>query len=118
MIVSALNSNDDWTFGRGRAGYKKNSDEVRQSVSTRLKCFVNDWYLNITDGIDWYALLGQRGTRSQILREVERRVLETAGVRSITTLEIRNLQSRVLTIGLRFTTIYDDTIEESVKVEI
>ena len=118
MIVSALDKNDDWTFGRGRAGYKRNADEVRQSVACRIKCFVNDWFLDIVDGIDWYALLCQRGTEPQILSAVERRVLETEGVRSIEKLEVTKRENRVLTIVLRFTTIYDDMIDEEIRVEV
>lgn len=118
MIVSGLDKNGDWTLGRGRAGYKKNADEVRQSVSSRIKCFVNDWYLDIADGIDWYKLLGQRGTENRILRDIERRVLKTNGVRSIEKLEILKRENRILQIGLRFTTIYDDTVSEEVRVEI
>lgn len=117
-IVSGLNSNSDWTFGRGRAGYRKNSAEVRQSVACRIKCFVSDWFLDVRDGVDWYSLLGKRGTEDQILREVERRVLTTEGVRSIEKLEVTGRENRVLTIVLRFTTIYNDTIDEEVKVEV
>lgn len=118
MIVSALNQAGDWTFGRGRAGYVKNSAQVRQSVRTRVKCFVSDWFLDVRDGIDWYSLLGKHGTKDQIIREVERRVLTTTGVRSIEKLEVLNEQKRVLTIGLRFTTIYNDTIDEDIRVDV
>lgn len=118
MTVSALDSNDDWTFGRGRANYKKRSNEVRQNVKTRIKCFVNDWFLDIRDGIPWYDLLGKRGTQDEILREVERRVLTTFGVRTIERLEVGGNANRVLNIILKFTTIYDDTVDENIKVEI
>lgn len=118
MIVSALDSDGDFTFGRGRAGYKKSSDAIRQSVTTRIKCFVDDWFLDVKDGIDWYELLGKKGTENEILRAVERRTLETPGVRSIEKLEVTGRDSRVLSITMRFTTIYDDTIDESVKVDI
>jgi hypothetical protein len=117
-LVSALSNEGDWTFGRGRAGYRKNSEAVRQNVVARLRCFTNDWFLDVRDGIDWYALLGKRGTEPQILREVERRVLTTAGVRSIDRLEVMGRDNRVLTVMLRFTTIFEDTVEENVKVTI
>lgn len=117
-IVSSITSDGDWTFGRGRAGYKKNTPQIRQSVVTRLRCLFGDWFLDTQDGIDWYALLGRRGTQPQVLREIEKRVLTTDGVRSIEKLEIINNANRVMTIGLRFTTIYDDTVNENIKVEV
>lgn len=118
MTVAALDKNDDWTFGRGRAGYKRNAPMVRQKVATRIRCFVNDWFLDIKSGIEWYSLLGQKGTEDQILREVERTTLTTPGVRSIEKLEVTRNENRSLTIVLRFTTIYDDIIDEEVKVEL
>ena len=116
--VSGLNSDGDWTFGRGRASYKKDSEQIRQSVVTRLRCFYGDWFLDVRDGIDWYALLGRKGTENQILREVEKRVLTTEGVRSIEKLEVLPTANRVMTINLRFTTIFDDTVNENLKVEL
>lgn len=123
MTVSALDVNGDWIFGRGRAGYKKGADEVRQNVATRIKCFRNDWFLDINDGIDWYALLGQKNTRDQIVREVEKVVLQTVGVLSIETLEVvpdvtePDRKKRKLTLLIRFKTIYDDTISEELRIE-
>ena len=123
MSVSALDTSGDWTFGRGRAGYKKGSDEVRQNVATRIKCFYNDWFLDVTNGIDWYSLLGQKNTRDQIVREVEKCILQTTGVRAIELLEVVPAvtevarQARKLTLNIRFKTIYDDTISEELRIE-
>lgn len=123
MTVSALDRHGDWTFGRGRAGYKRGSDEVRQNVATRIKMFYNDWFLDITNGIDWYALLGQKNTRDQIVREVEKCILQTAGVRAIELLEVvpavseNERQARKLTLNIRFKTIYDDTISEELRID-
>lgn len=119
MSVAALDKNQDWTFGRGRAGYKRNGAMVRQKVACRIRCFVNDWFLDIQNGINWYQLLGQKGTEDQIQREIERATLTTPGVRSIEKLEVTGRsENRALTIVLRFTTIYDDIIDEEIKVEV
>jgi len=123
MAVSALDKNNDWIFGRGRAGYKRGSDEVRQNVATRIMCFYNDWFLDVYNGIDWYALLGQRNTRDQIVREIEKTILETVGVRAIELLQIVEptteveRKARKLTLNIRFQTIYDDTITEELRID-
>ena len=118
MIVSGLNSDGDWTFGKSRANYKRNGDAVYQNVQTRIKSFVNDWFLDIRTGIDWYNLLGNKNTETQILREIERVVLQTQFVRSIQKLEIvRRDKNRAITIELAITTLFEDTIRDEIRIE-
>jgi hypothetical protein len=120
VSVSPLDKDNDWVFGR--AGYKRGSDEVRQNVITRIRCFTADWFLDVTDGIDWYALLGQKNTQQQIISAVEKRILETVGVLSIEQLQVVESTSeaerkeRKLTLNIRFKTIYDDVINEELSV--
>lgn len=58
MIVRALDSDGDWEFGKGANDYKSNRDAVAQSISTRLKSFLNDCFFAANEGIDWFTLLG------------------------------------------------------------
>ena len=119
MIVSGLDNNDDWRFGKSRAQYKRNGVGVYQNVRTRLKSFTSDWFLDTKRGIDWYTLLGTKGTETQILREVERVVLETEFVKTIETLRvIERRKNRAITIELAITTLFDDTISDEVRIEL
>lgn len=118
MKVSGLDKNNDWRFGKGLAQYKKDSLAVYQNVQTRLKFFVNDWFLNTDLGIDWYTLLSNKKTETQILREIERVVLETQNVRSIEKLELIKNDNREATIELSITTLYDDVIEDKINIAI
>jgi len=118
MIVSGLNNDDDWRFGKNRAQYKRNGVAVYQNVQTRIKSFINDWFLNTKTGIDWYTLLGNKGTETQILRAIERVVLETQFVKSITKLQITNRdKNRGVTIELAITTLFEDTIQDEIRIE-
>ena len=81
MRVSRITSDNDWTFGRGKANYAKKADAVHQKVKTRLQSFKNDWVLDTNAGIDWIELLGRKGTQYTIKSEVERIILGTVGVR-------------------------------------
>lgn len=83
MQVSGIDANGDWRFGRGRAVYVRNSDAVRQNVVTRLRSFTNDWFLDVDHGLPWLDLLGRRNAQTEILREIERSILNTPGVRAI-----------------------------------
>lgn len=115
MRVRALDSNGDWTFGRGKANYLTGKDAVKQTVTTRIRSCKYDNPLNIESNIDWFGLLSTRGTQNQILNEVERVVLSTSGVTQITQLEATLSSSRVQSLQLTYDTIYDDeSIEDTV----
>ena len=117
MRVSGLDSDGDWRFGRGLASYISNADAVRQNVSTRIKSFASDWFLDTGANIDWIDLLGRKGTRDDIMREVERVALATEGVTTITKLDILvKTSSREATILLAYGTIFDVDFEEEIGI--
>lgn len=112
MRVSGLNSNDDWTFGRGRANYKSASNAIGQNIVTRLRSFKRDWYLDNNANIDWITLLGTRGiTTNEIRDQVERTVKATEGVARINKIEV-NLDrvQRTVTININVTDIYNEQL--------
>lgn len=119
MRVAAIDANGDWTFGRGLSGYRRGTDAVRQMVQTRLREFVNDWFLDTTAGIDWIRLCSARDSQAEILREVRRVVLTTEGVLTLDFLSVElNRQTRALSISLRAGTIYDTEIQAQLAVVI
>jgi len=117
MRVSGLDENGDWKFGRGKASYLLKAEAVRQNVSTRLKSFQNDWFLDTTANIDWITLLGSRNQTIAIEREVERVVLETEGVARIDRLEfIEDRELRSAIIRLKITTIFDTQFTDDIGI--
>lgn len=116
MKVSGIDDLGDWRFGKGRAVYKRASDAIAQNVSTRVQSFTNDWFLDVNAGINWFELLGNRGTERRILRAVERTVLQTEGVQSLNKLEIIGRDSnRGVTIEITYTDVYGQTISDTVE---
>lgn len=120
MRVAGITTDGDWQFGRGKATYLRNRDAIRQNVVTRIRSFTNDWFLDVSAGLDWFALIGSRNTETRLRRDLERTVLTTDGVRSITRLEIVGRdRDRGVTIELSFLTIFDDDpINQSVTVPV
>lgn len=117
MRVAGLTTDGDWRFGRGKALYISKSAAVRQNVLTRLRSFQNDYFANIQAGIDWIGILGTKGNETRILREIERTVLTTTGVRSIDKLEITKRDAnRSVTIELEFTDLFDQSFIERVAL--
>lgn len=115
MRVSGLDSNGDWRFGKGKANYLRRSDAIKQNVITRLRSFTDDWFLDITAGLPWINMLGSRNNEARILREIERRVLATEGVRTIELIELIDIdENRKATIHISLIDIYGDQHDEVV----
>ncbi|HCC76678.1 MAG TPA: hypothetical protein DEQ42_13480 [Shigella sp.] len=109
MIVSALDNNDDWVFGRGRANYITGGVAIAQKVKCRVRSFKNDNPLNMDDNIDWLYLLSEKNTEQEILREIERVTLSTDGVIRIISLSMEvNKSTRAQKVELRIETVFDE----------
>ena len=109
MIVSALDKNDDWVFGRGRANYITGGAAIAQKAKCRIRSFKNDNPLNMDDNIDWMYLLSEKNTEMEILREIERVTLATDGVMRIVDLSMEiNKSARTQKIELSIETVFDE----------
>ena len=117
MSVSRLDENGDWTFGQGLANYVRNSEEVSQSLVTRLKSFANDWFLDTRAEIDWFNILGNKNNEEIILREVERVARETDGVKTIDALQAAvNREDRTARIDISYTDIFNQSFQREIGV--
>lgn len=107
MRVRRLDSNHDWTFGRGRACYAGTSESVAQRVKTRLQSFIVDWFLNLDHGLPWLARMERPADLDQVELDVKRITLETEGVAEILSYEQDlNTRTRVLQIRMRVRDVY------------
>ena len=105
LIVDA---GGDFTFGRGLNDYWINDPRgVAQTVETRLRFFVGDFFLDTSDGTPWRtAVLGKYtgATRDIAIRT---RILQTPGVKAITSYgSTLNRDTRVFSIAAQIDTIY------------
>ena len=111
MSVSKLDSNGDWTFGQGLAGYISGSDEIKQSVVTRIKSFKNDWFMATESYIDWFNLLSNRNTEEATRVQLIKTVLDTEGVNTLNEINFEiNRENRIAVIQLTYTDIYGQII--------
>ena len=114
MSVRALDKNGDWTWGQGKANYLTKSAEIAQNITTRVRSFKNDWFLDTDANINWFTILGNLNNQETIRREIERVTIETAGVKSIKKIDIVTSDSRDASTILSYTDIF----EESFTTEI
>ncbi|EKN3738034.1 hypothetical protein ACMU9U_004065 [Yersinia enterocolitica] len=109
MIVSALDKNNDWTFGRGKQNYITGGAAIAQKAKCRIRSFRNDNPLNMDDNIDWLYLLSEKNTEQETLREIERVTLATDGMMRIIDLSmVVNKNTRHQVIELRIETVFDE----------
>lgn len=117
MKVAGINSSGDFLFGRGRNSYKTKSNAIAQNVVTRLRLFTDDWYLDVDSGIEWVELLGTRGNTDRIRRAIEKSVLQTDGVKSISRIEIeQNAEDRSISVILEYNDVFDVEVSEVVDI--
>ena len=117
MSVAGLSSSGDWRFGKGQASYLRKSDEIRQNTVTRLRSFTNDWFIDTKAGLPWIDLFGDKNPEARALREIERVVLSTPGVRIIEVLRVTNIDNeRAATIELSVVDIFDERFDETVSI--
>ena len=106
MITRRLTKDNDWTFGNGKANYLKDNEAVLQNVTTRIRSFKYDWFLDEDANIDWFSILGSRDNKQTILDEVKRVTLQTDGVTKVNKITILETDKRGANIEMELETIY------------
>lgn len=108
MRYRRLDDSGDMTFGNGQADFLRDSPEaVTQSILTRLRLWVSEWFLDVTEGTPYQqAALGMRKSET-IGPAIRTRILETEGVNDIEEFEVSiNPDSRTATVATVINTIY------------
>lgn len=111
MIVRALTSTSDWTFGKGKNDYVSANAAVRQAIQTRLSSFLGDCYFDSGAGIDWFNLLGSKNEIAMNLA-VSATILNTPDsfgnfpITRLKQLSIKLTSNRKLTISYTVNTVY------------
>lgn len=80
MKYRKLDADGDYTLGTGRDFYVDSPEAVAQAVSTRLKLFQGEWFLDTTDGTPWFQDVLGKYTRATYDSVVRLRLLRTQGV--------------------------------------
>lgn len=106
----------DYEFGNNLKDFYIDSPQaVLQAVITRLKLWRNEWFVNLSEGVPYFQILGKSDerTRNEIVRMT---ILNTEGVESINEFETNvNPINRKLSISCSIITVYGPTV---LKVEV
>ncbi|MHB9327415.1 hypothetical protein ACP3S7_07695 [Phytobacter ursingii] len=101
----------EYTFGRGDDTWLINSPEaVAQAIKTRFELWYGQWFLDTTTGTPWIqSVLGKQKPEIYNLA-IRQRILETAGVSSITAFDTTvNTSTRRVSFTATVETLYGTT---------
>ncbi|ATF91430.1 hypothetical protein [Cedecea neteri] len=103
-------SDGDYTFGQGENTFLENSPEcVAQAVSTRLKLWQGEWFLDNRTGTPYrQSVLGKQQDDSWVLMLIDR-VSQTMGVKSVLDVTAARTEARTVTFHATIDTVYGPT---------
>lgn len=114
MIIRALTSTGDSTFGSGTENFKSGQLAIQENIQTNLYCFLRDCYFDIQKGIDWIRFFSVPTQAQEITLSVKGNVLQSFGVVKINTLDVSVVNRKIfiqMNINTIFTTNYQYNLE-------
>lgn len=106
MIIRAITTTNDWTFGKSLQDYFINEAAIEANVKTKLLEWVGDCFFNQLAGIDWKNRLDV-GQQQALIVEIKQLVLQCYGVVSIVEFQANfNGTTRFDSITMTIQTIY------------
>lgn len=116
MRVRAITGDREWTFGKGKQGYKVDEEAIAQNVQTRIMSFFGDCFFDLRAGIDWWNLLGV-GTREELLKAIQSVILNTNGVVGINSVDVYT-RDRVLNVTYDIRTIFSESYQGNLTTNL
>lgn len=117
MIFRNLDSEGDWTFGKGLNNYVKNENAVKLNIRTRLYSWLGDCFFAVDEGIDWYNRLGLKNQKELLELDLRTLILQSEGVTGIINFETL-LNNRNFTANYTIQTIYSSEFEDDITIGV
>jgi len=117
MIYRVLDSNGDYSFGKGSQDFLADAAAVAQAIKTNILLLQGEWWENIGEGLPLFqSILGQSGT-TEHLKAVDAiirdRISSTKGVSSI-----QNFSSTYENRRYSFSCTVTTTVGQTATVEV
>lgn len=113
MTVRKLDADGDLAMGGEEFLTGYTAEEVAQNVLTRLKFFLGEWFLDTTDGTDWFgSVLGKGSVLASRESVIRRRILLTPGCAGMTAFSLTtDIATRELTVNASIVSTSGDSVE-------
>ena len=106
----------DWCFGNNLQDYGDNYISTRNNIKTRLQSVKYDCFFDLTAGIDWFNILGNRGQYAKDVVEINVRlcILQSLYVTEIIDVKVIPDEDRRLNLQYTINTIFGQIKDEMV----
>lgn len=113
MTVRKLDADGDLALGQPKFLTGYSAEEVAQNVLTRLKFFLGEWFLDTSDGTDWFgSVLGKGSAMASRDAVIRRRILLTPGCAGMTSFRATtDIATRELTVSASIVSSSGDSAE-------
>lgn len=116
MIFRQLDSNSDWTFGKGIANYAQSEAAIDLNIKTTLLSWVGDCFFDRSFGVDWIRLL-DTGQQRNLQAALESTILGCTGVVGVTaTSAFFAPDTRRLNVKYAVTTVFSRSFASQVSI--
>lgn len=105
MRYRQMDAAGDYVFGQSSIFLVDSPETVAQAIRTRLRLFVDEWFLDKREGLDRGNILGY-GTQDTRDYEVQQRILGTQGVLRIASYSSATGAGRSFSVAATVDTIY------------
>ena len=115
MIYRKLDANGDYSFGKGRQDFHRDTDAVAQAIKTNTELLKAEWWEDADEGLPLFqSILGQPGGSTQAADLlIKDRILNTQGVGSI-----QSYQSAYSNRQLSIACVVTTTTGQTTTVEV
>ena len=110
MKFRSLDSNWDWSFGRGTASYSEGALAIAYDIKSKILSWYRDCFFSLESGIDWKNILGSKDQKNKLDMSIKLIIFEQEDVTEITYFD-SEIIGREYSCTIRLKTIYNETIE-------
>jgi len=108
--IRALDTNEDWEFGKGLSSYKRDQKAIILDIETKLREWQTDCFFAQNSGIDWKTRLSTTNQKALLDNDIRRLLVGVEGVLKINSFD-SVLTGRDYTANYNITTIYSSNTE-------
>ena len=112
-----IDSKGDWCFGNNLQDYGDYKISTMNNIKTRLQSIKYDCFFDLTSGIDWFNILGNRGRFARDIIEINVRlcIIQSLYVTELVDLQIVSNEDRSLNLTYTINTIFG-TITDTTEI--
>lgn len=115
MIFRQIDSNGDWTFGKGKANYATNESAIALNLRTRILSWIGDCFFALDSGVDWKNRL-DKGQSLNLKNELRALILQSSGIMGLNFIEVAlDPRTRLATVRANVVTIFSQSFVVTVQ---